>query len=172
MQDDVDEGYAQGRKCWKKKLRLLGRWVTISVSSSLISWVELVNALFLCPLNGPVSPHMQLHTQTHTHTHTYTHIHAPITMMMVIWVDRCSESYCVFSVVHISNFFCFACISVHSFSQPSTSYVPAASLGVRIKYSPSTSRKESGHFRQESHEIFLSLWYVTGAQGKEGGSGS
>ena len=111
-------------------------------------------------------------THTNTHTHTYTHIHTPITMMMVIWVDRCSESYCVFSVVHISNFFCFACISVHSFSQPSTSYVPAASLGVRIKYSPSTSRKESGHFRQESHEIFLSLWYVTGAQGKEGGSGS
>ena len=170
MQDDVDEGYAQGRKCWKKKLRLLGRWVTISVSSSLISWVELVNALFLCPLNGPVSPHMQLHTQTHTHTHIHTHTHPDNN-------DDGDMSRSVFRIIlrvlsgtHF-KFFLF-CLHFCSFSQPSTSYVPAASLGVRIKYSPSTSRKESGHFRQESHEIFLSLWYVTGAQGKEGGSGS
>lgn len=31
--------------------------------------MKLANAVFLCPMNGPVSPHMQLHTPTDPHTH-------------------------------------------------------------------------------------------------------
>ena len=104
-----------------------------------------------------VTTHAVTHTHRHTHTHTHTHTHPDNNN------DDGGTSRPAFRItMHVLSgthfkFFFFACISVYSFSQPSTSYAPAASLGVRIKYSPSTSRKESGHFTHESHEIFLSL---------------
>ena len=111
----------------------------------------------------PTDAHTHTHTRARTHTHRRAHTHRRTHTHTDNNNDDGDMSRSAFRIImhvlsgtHFKIFF-FACISVYSFSQPSTSYAPAASLGVRIKYSPSTSRKESSHFRQESHEIFLSL---------------